>query len=58
MTLPEEQRRAVVLAKVWGCTSRQIAVVESVPLGTVKTRIRLALERLRGALVDDGEPSS
>jgi RNA polymerase sigma-70 factor (ECF subfamily) len=57
MTLPEAQRRAVVLARIWGCTSRQIAEVEAVPLGTVKTRIRLALERLRAALVD-GRSSS
>ena len=57
MTLPEEQRRAVVLARIWGCTSRQIAEVEAVPLGTVKTRIRLALERLRAALVGDESPS-
>jgi RNA polymerase sigma factor (sigma-70 family) len=53
--LPEAQRRAVVLAGIWGCTSREIATAEAIPLGTAKTRIRLALERLRVALLD-GEP--
>ena len=49
-TLPEEQRRAVVLAGVWGLTAREIAEREQIPLGTAKTRIRTALGRLRSAL--------
>jgi RNA polymerase sigma-70 factor (ECF subfamily) len=48
--LPEEQRRAVVLAGVWGLTAREIAEREQIPLGTAKTRIRTALGRLRSAL--------
>jgi RNA polymerase sigma-70 factor (ECF subfamily) len=51
--LPEEQRRAVVLAGVFGYTAREIGEVEDVPLGTAKTRIRTALIRLRGALVNE-----
>ena len=44
--LPDEQRRAVVLAGVWGLTAREIAEREEIPLGTAKTRIRTALGRL------------
>ena len=48
--LPEEQRRAVVLAGVWGLSAREIAERDEIPLGTAKTRIRSALRRLRVAL--------
>lgn len=51
--LPEPQRRAVVLAGVWGFTAREIADREHVPLGTAKTRIRIALSRLRDAFARD-----
>ncbi len=49
--LSEEQRRAVVLAGLYGFTAREIAELEAIPLGTAKTRIRTALIRLRGMLV-------
>jgi len=49
--LPEAQQRAVVLAGVWGLSAREIAEREGIALGTAKTRIRLALRRLRVALV-------
>ena len=48
--LPEEQRRAVVLAAVYGRTALEISESEGIPLGTAKTRIRTALIRLRGAI--------
>ena len=51
-TLPEEQRRAVVMAGIWGLTGREIAEREDIPLGTAKTRIRAGLRRLHSALAD------
>jgi RNA polymerase sigma-70 factor (ECF subfamily) len=51
--LPEEQRRAVVLAAVYGRTALEISEAEGIPLGTAKTRIRTALIRLRAEV----EPS-
>jgi len=53
LALPEEQRRAVVYAGVWGLTAQEIAEREGIPLGTAKTRIRTGLRRLRAALSDD-----
>jgi RNA polymerase sigma factor (sigma-70 family) len=48
--LPPEQRRAVVLASVYGRTALEISESENIPLGTAKTRIRTALIRLRAAI--------
>jgi RNA polymerase sigma-70 factor (ECF subfamily) len=48
--LPPEQRRAVVLASVYGRTALEISESEGIPLGTAKTRIRTALIRLRAAI--------
>src|ERR687888_1030593 len=48
--LPEEQRRAVVLAGLYGRTAKEVSELEGVPLGTAKTRIRTAMLRLRSAL--------
>jgi RNA polymerase sigma factor (sigma-70 family) len=50
MTLPDEQRRAVVLAAFFGRTAREVGDTEDIPLGTAKTRIRTALLKLRAAL--------
>jgi RNA polymerase sigma factor (sigma-70 family) len=49
-TLPAQQRRAVVLAAVYGRTALEISESEGIPLGTAKTRIRTALIRLRAAV--------
>jgi RNA polymerase sigma factor (sigma-70 family) len=49
-TLPEEQRRALVLAVYAGRTAREISELDGVPLGTVKTRIRSAMLTLRERL--------
>jgi RNA polymerase sigma-70 factor (ECF subfamily) len=48
--LPEDQRRALVLAAYTGRTAREISEMEDVPLGTVKTRIRTAMLKLRTEL--------
>jgi RNA polymerase sigma factor (sigma-70 family) len=50
-TLPEEQRRAIVLAGLLGCSAREVAEQERIPLGTAKTRIRTGMLRLRALLV-------
>jgi RNA polymerase sigma factor (sigma-70 family) len=48
--LKEEQRLLIDLAYFKGYTHEEIAEMESLPLGTVKTRIRSALIQLRGFL--------
>jgi len=53
--LPTEQRRAVVLAALYGYTGAEVADAEQIPLGTAKTRIRTALAKMRASLTEAGE---
>ena len=48
--LPAEQRRALVLAVFYGFTAREMAELDGTALGTVKTRVRTALIKLRAEL--------
>jgi RNA polymerase sigma-70 factor (ECF subfamily) len=49
-SLPDEQRELLVMAFFEDKSHRAIAATTRLPLGTVKSRIRLALLRLRSAL--------
>ena len=50
--LPAEQRRTVELAYFGGLTQSEISHATGDPLGTVKTRIRLGMEKLADALLE------
>jgi RNA polymerase sigma-70 factor (ECF subfamily) len=51
--LPEEQRQALAYAYFQGYTHREIAELSGEPLGTIKTRIRLAMQKLRQYLEEE-----
>lgn len=51
--LPADQRRVIDLAYFGGFTHEQIASMLELPLGTVKGRMRLALEKMRANIVPD-----
>jgi RNA polymerase sigma-70 factor (ECF subfamily) len=52
-TLPENERRLIELAYWSGLSQSEIAGLEGIPLGTVKTRTRSALARLADALEEE-----
>jgi RNA polymerase sigma-70 factor (ECF subfamily) len=54
-TLSAVKREAVVLAYWGGYTQREIAVMTSTPLGTIKTRTRDALRELAAAFADTAQ---
>ena len=48
--LPEKQRKLVERAYFGDLSHRELADETGLPLGTIKSRIRLALEKLRHAM--------
>jgi len=54
--LPVDQRRAVVLAAMYGRSATEIAESEQIPLGTAKGRIRMGMAKLRDAVVIEESP--
>lgn len=53
-TLPEDERRSIALAYFGGHTYREVASILEQPEGTVKSRIRTGLRRMRSELADAG----
>ncbi len=50
--LPDEQRQCIELAFWHGLSQSEIALHTASPLGTVKSRVRLAMEKLRAGLAE------
>jgi len=55
--LPANQQEALMLAFFKGYSHQQIADLLEEPLGTVKTRIRRAMQQLRTMLLKESQPS-
>ena len=51
--LPEDQRLVIDLAYFHGLSQSEIATQLGQPLGTVKTRTRLAMQKLRRTLMQE-----
>lgn len=53
--LPDKQSKVIKLAFFGGFSQSEISEMLDLPLGTVKGRMRLGLEKLRGGLADEGK---
>jgi RNA polymerase sigma-70 factor, ECF subfamily len=51
--LPEAQRRVIELAYFEGLSQREIAAFLNEPLGTIKTRMRLGMQKLKDVLSEE-----
>jgi RNA polymerase sigma-70 factor (ECF subfamily) len=49
-SLPAEQRETLMAATYYGFTARELSEAWHVPIGTIKTRLRLAVHKLRDDL--------
>jgi RNA polymerase sigma-70 factor (ECF subfamily) len=57
-SLPEEQRMCIELAYFGGYSYPEIATRLGMPLGTIKSRLRLGLQRLRALLSEQALPEA
>ena len=53
--LPPEQAETLALRVVFGCSLEEVAVQTGVPLNTVRSRVRLAKERLKSRIEGDAQ---
>jgi RNA polymerase sigma-70 factor (ECF subfamily) len=49
--LPDAQREALVLSFYRGLSQREIAAKTGIPLGTIKTRLELAIRKVRSSIL-------
>ena len=54
-TLPEAQREVILLAYFEGFSQSEMAERLELPLGTIKTRVRLAMQKLRAVLQENDD---
>ena len=54
-TLPDSQREVILLAYYEGFSQSEMAERLGQPLGTIKTRVRLAMQKLRSVLQEDDD---
>ncbi len=54
-TLPDNQREVIELAYFEGYSQSEMADLLGQPLGTIKTRVRLAMQKLKAALQEDDD---